>query len=243
MLTIAVCDDNRLFADALADRLRVLCARHLPERIACRVESPFYSAGDVRAYLSANSIQVLFLDIDMPEIGGFQLAEELSVRSPDTVILFVSAYDQFVYSSFAYSPFRFLRKNHLDEELEPAFCKVLEKCLVDRETIAFATTEGEITLRVCDIVSLEGDKNYFHIHTVGATYRCRGTMTEAERWTAPYDFARIHSAMVVNLAQIDAVSNDGTIRLKDGTTAYVSRRRLAAFREAYLQFTRRRFVR
>ncbi len=243
MLTIAVCDDNRAFADALVHRLRILCAHHLPERIPCRVESPFYSADEVISYLSANSIKVLFLDIDMPEKSGFSLAKELSTRSPDTIILFVSAYDQFVYSSFEYSPFRFLRKNHLDEELESAFCKVMEKYLLDRELIDFLTTEGEITLRLCDIVSLEGDKNYYLIHTVGETYRCRGTMSEAERKIVPYDFVRIHSAMVVNLAEIDTASNDGTIRLRDGTTAYVSRRRLAAFREAYLKFTRRRFVR
>lgn len=243
MLTIAVCDDNRSFANALVHRLRILCAHHLPERIPCRVEPPFYSAEEVIRYLSANSIKVLFLDIDMPNTNGFGLAKELSVRSPETIVLFVSAYDQFVYSSFEYSPFRFLRKNHLDEELEPAFCKVMEKCLLDEETIDFLTTDGEITLRLSEIVSLEGDKNYFLIHTARETYRCRGTMSEAERKTAPYDFVRIHSAMVVNLAHIDTVSNDGTIRLKDKTVAYVSRRRLTAFRDAYLKFTRRRFVR
>lgn len=243
MFTIAVCDDNRQYADLLADKLRDLCAHYLNEQIPCRVEHSFYSAEEVLSYLTNHSIQVLFLDIDMPRKSGFELATELSVRSPETVILFVSAYDRLVYSSFEYSPFRFLRKTHLSEELEPAFLKVIEKCLYERETLSFLTTEGEITLRISDIVSIESDKNYILLHTRGTAYRCRGTIADAEKKTEPYDFVRISSAVIVHLSQIDTANNDGEVRLKNGTTVYASRRRLPAFREAYLKYTRRRFVR
>lgn len=243
MFTIAVCDDNKPFADLLTDRLRTLCAYHLAEQIPCHVLTPFYAADEVLSYVEGHSVQVLFLDIDMPKFSGFELAKELERRSGETVIVFVSSYDQLVYDSFEYSPFRFLRKNHLDEELAPTFRKVIEKYLYDRETIQVQTIDGEVVLRIADVVSIESDKNYFLVHTVGNTYRCRGTMQEAERQTAPYDFVRIHSAMIVNLAQIDTVGSDGMIRLRDGSIAYVSRRKLPTFRDAYLKYTRRRFIR
>lgn len=243
MFTIAVCDDNRQYADLLVEKLRELCARYLNEQILCRVESPFYSAKDVLSYLTGHSIQVLFLDIDMPGKSGFELAKELSRRFPETVILFVSAYDQFVYSSFEYSPFRFLRKKHLSEELEPAFQKVMDKCLYEREKMSFLTTEGEITLRVSEIVSIESDKNYILLHTTDSTYRYRGTIGEAEEKTAPFDFVRISSGMIVQMSQIDSANNEGEIRLRNGMTVYASRRKLPAFRQAYLNYTRRRFVR
>lgn len=243
MLTIAVCDDNPQFAKQLVARLRQLCAYNLPERIVCRVEHPFGSANEVLHYLSIRSIHILFLDIDMPDVSGFELAQTLKERYPETVIIFVSAYDNFVYSSFEYSPFRFLRKSHLEEELPITFQKVIEKCILDDETMTFQTTEGEVILRLRDILYIEGDKNYFVIHSITADYRCRGTMMTAEEMTAPFGFFRIHSAFIVNLQQIDRVDDRGIVRMKDGRALEVSRRKLASFKDAYMQFTRRRFAR
>ena len=243
MLTIAVCDDNPQFAKLLAGKLRQLCAYSLPDRIVCQVEHPFHSADEVLHYLSVRSIHILFLDIDMPEVSGFKLAETLKDRYPETIIIFVSAYDNFVYSSFEYSPFRFLRKSHLEEELTVTFQKVIEKCILDDETMTFQTTEGEVILRLRDILYIEGDKNYFVIHSITTDYRCRGTMTAAEEMTAKYDFFRIHSAYIVNLEQIDRIDDTGIVRMKNGNALEISRRKVAAFRDAYMQFTRRRFAR
>lgn len=243
MLTIAVCDDNPQFSKLLVTKLRQLCAYTLPERILCRVEHPFGSANEVLHYLSVRSINILFLDIDMPEISGFELAQTIKERCPETIIIFVSAYDNFVYSSFEYSPFRFLRKSHLEEELTVTFQKVIEKCILDDETLTFQTTEGEVILRLRDILYIEGDKNYFVIHSITTDYRCRGTMATAEKMTAPYDFFRIHSAFIINLEQVDCIDNMGFVRMKDGRALGISRRKIAAFRDAYMQFTRRRFAR
>ena len=114
MITIAVCDDDRLFAAKLKEKIRYLCACRLPERIECHVEEEFCSGSDVLVYLENHPINILFLDIDMPEMSGFTIAEQLNRKYPDTLLLFVSAHEQFVYSSFEYSPFRFLRKSHLE---------------------------------------------------------------------------------------------------------------------------------
>ncbi len=113
MITIGVCDDNIQFARLLVKSLRTLCATELPERIGCQIAVEFSSCDDVLRYLEYNTINILFLDINMPTKTGFDLAEKLNQLYPDIIIIFVSAHDNFVYSSFEYSPFRFLRKTHL----------------------------------------------------------------------------------------------------------------------------------
>ena len=244
MLTIAVCDDNPQFARQLTARLRELCAHVLPERADCRITAAFSSGEEVLRYLRDSSIHVLFLDIDMPGMGGFELASRLKEAAPDTLVIFVSAYDDFVYSSFEYAPFRFLRKSHLEEELPVTLQKVVEKCLMDSETLTFPTVEGELTIRVKDILYLEGEGNYYTVRTAaGEGYRCRSTLSAAEGLVAGFDFFRIHQAYVVSLDRIRSIGEDGALRMDNGVTLYVSRRKLTAFREAYMQFTRRRLTR
>ena len=243
MLTIAVCDDNPQFAHLLVKRIRELCVYHLPDRIDCQIAPAFGSGEDVLRYLQHHVINVMFLDIDMPQINGFRLASELQIRSPDTIIIFVSAYDDFVYSSFEYAPFRFLRKSHLEEELPITFKKVIEKCISDEESLLFETIDGDTLLRLRDILYFEGEKNYYVIKIVsGKTYRCRGTMTSVEDRIKPYDFFRVHSAFIVNEEHIDNIHEDGYLVMKNGALINISRRKLVAFKDSYMQFTRRRFA-
>ena len=244
MLTIAVCDDNLRFANQLADSLRELCATRLPERIDCRLAPVFTRGADVLAYAAENTINVLFLDIDMPGMDGFALASALRESSPDTVIVFVSAYDEFVYSSFEYAPFRFLRKTHLAEELAVTFDKVVEKCMLDSESMEFETVDGRLMLRLRDIICFEGEKNYFVIKTTsGKGYRCRGTLSALEHSLDGYDFFRVHAAFIVNMAHIQSIHDGGDVHMQNGIRVFISRRKIPAFKQAYMQFTRRRFVR
>ena len=212
--------------------------------IDCGIAHAFGSGEDVLRYLQDHIINILFLDIDMPEMNGFSLASSLRERYPDTIIIFVSAYDDFVYSSFEYAPFRFLRKSHLEEELPITFQKVIEKYMYDSEVMSFDTTDGEVMLRLRDILYFEGEKNYYAIKMLSnITYRCRGTMASIEERLKPYDFFRVHSAFIVNEEHIQSIHDKGDLTMKDGVTITVSRRKMAAFKEAYMQFTRRRFAR
>ena len=221
--------------------MKKLCAYKIPQRVDCRFAPTFSSAKEVLEYLKDNTIDVLFLDIDMPETNGFKLAEMLCESHPDTIIIFVSSYEEFVYSSFEYCPFRFLRKAHLAQELDITLQKVIEKCILNNETILFDTTDGDLVLRVRDIMFFEGQKNYYIINTVsGAQYKCRGTMESVEDLTSKYDFFRIHSAYVINHEHIESVNSNGYLIMKNKKILNVSKRRMSAFKNAYMQFIRRR---
>lgn len=241
MITIAVCDDNIQFASLLSQRIQQLCAYKVPQRLDCKVISPFVSAKEVIDYLQVNSIDVLFLDIDMPNTNGFELAKMLCEVYPDTVIIFVSAYEEFVYSSFEYCPFRFLRKAHLSNELETTFEKVIEKCVINNEVLLFDTTDGETLLKVKDILFFESQKNYFFIYTSsGKIYKARGTIKNVEQMTKSFDFFKIHASYVVNMDHIDNINNKGYLIMKNGKILSISKKRSSVFKDAYMEFIRRR---
>lgn len=242
MITIAVCDDNPQFARLLKLQLQKLCINNLPERIDYTIAPIFGSGDDVLEYLQSNTIDILFLDIDMPHTDGFTLAKMLCDTYPNTIIIFVSSYEEFVYSSFEYCPFRFLRKAHLTQELDITFQKVIEKCILNNESLTFDTIDGQVMLRVKDILYFEGQKNYFLIYTMsGKIYKCRGTMESVDSITSNLDFFRIHSAYIVNLEHIETTNNKGFLTMKNNKILNISKRRLPEFKNEYMKFTRRRF--
>ncbi len=243
MIRIVICDDDPCFATALTDELTALAAKYEGD-FDLKIGPTFTSSDLVLSFMDQMNFDIIFLDIDMPKISGFELASKISEKDPKTLIIFVSAYDNYVYQSFAYSPFRFLRKLHLKEELPSAFDKAIEKCLSETQGLSFNSTEGNITLRPSDVIYFENDKNYYNIYCEnGAVYKCRGTIKALESVCTDKRFFRIHSAYIVNLEHVSEAQSSSQVTMKNGSILSVAAPRRHEFKEAYMQFVRRRYSR
>ena len=75
-----------------------------------------------------NFYNLIFLDICMPNINGLQVAEKIRNVDEAVEIIFVTAFDRCVYRSFKYRPFRFIRKNRINDELEEAIKEFSVSC-------------------------------------------------------------------------------------------------------------------
>lgn len=241
MIVFAVCDDDTAFAELTADHLRALSA-HFSEEIETHV-CTFFSASQVLNYIGQNPIHILLLDINMPGFNGFELAESLQKISPTTIIIFVSAYDYYVYDSFLFNPFCFLRKTHLKEELDKTVIRAVRRFFETNDTMIFSTVDGNVNIRIQDIVYIESVKNYYEIHCgKNIVCRCRGTLSSVEPALVRHNFHRVHPAYLVNMQGIRSVNANRNIELIDGTSFYVSLRRWAEFNKAYMEFARKRVL-
>jgi len=240
MICIGVCDDNIQFAHILVEKIRLMSVKMVPERVLCEVINEFSSAKDVIDYLSYNTLDILFLDIEMKECHGFDLAKELKRTHPDIIIVFVSSHENLVFKSFDYNPLCFLRKNRLEKELSPAFARAIDASLYSKDTLDFSTTEGDLTIRVADIIYIESQKNYYVIHCPNNTYKCRGTISQVEQYIKDYDFCRIHAAYLINLDHVYRIHSNNTVSMDNKDTLSVSQRRYADFKNEYAKYLRRR---
>lgn len=242
MIRIGVCDDEISFAKTVLSKIQSFCLRELPDKIVYDTAPAFSSGHSVLQYLeNGNQINILFLDIDMPDMNGFELAWKLNRISPDIIIIFVSAYDNFVYNSFDYNPFRFLRKSHLNEEFTSALKKAIDKYLYADKSLSFDTVDGEQVIRVKDIVYFESERNYYMIHHVGGIeYKCRGTLTDVEAKMSDYGFYRVHNAFVVNMDHIKAIKSNTELLVISGERIKISAKRFQDFKKAFMLFSRRR---
>ena len=241
MITIAVCDDNATFGKDMEQRIRALCAGPISDNCEIKMLKAFDSCLDLLSFMDEHPVSILFLDVDMPELSGFEAAEQICRKQPDTKIIFVSSYDDFVYTSFEYNPFRFIRKSRLDIELPDALIKAVKKCTSDKESAVFDTVNGKQAIMFSEIVYLSSEGNYYYVNTLsGAKYKCRGSLNDAEKKLARPDFFRIQQSFIVNMNHVVSVKR-GEVELKGREILTVSRRKKESFNSAYLEFSRKRF--
>jgi two-component system, LytTR family, response regulator len=244
-----------------ADRFRVLIVDdERPARQKVRrflggdpcIEAIFEAPDGLRALqlIRDESPDVVFLDVQMPGLDGFGVAEALA---PDVSphLVFVTAFDQYAVRAFDVHAVDYLVKPfdekrfrtaleraksaHLSRAARSGRGRVLR--LLDDVQSRRPTTPDRILVDAGDrmlLVPLDridrivAFRNYLRIHAGKETYRQRGTISRMEERLDPARFVRISRSEIVNVARISALKpwshGDRIVVLADGTTTRLSRR-------------------
>ena len=113
MYHVAICDDE----SKILNDIRVKIETCFQEQ---EITAEYFCTEDSKKmmeHLQKKKTDVLFLDIDMPHISGMDIAAYLNENKLNTILVFVTSQDALVYKTFAYRPFGFIRKTHIEEEL------------------------------------------------------------------------------------------------------------------------------
>ena len=177
---------------------------------------------------------LVFLDVQMPECGGFDVLEMLGGDLPPAVI-FVTAYDEYALRAFEAGALDYLLKPFVDSRFSHALSRAKDKIahysplqpqapkrlvVKDRGHVLF--------LNVADIDWVEAAGYYACLHAGKDTHVVRRTLSELERDLVDEKFARIHRSIIVNLDRISALelqnSGEYEVVLKSGVRLQLSRR-------------------
>ncbi len=167
------------------------------------------------SYLTANSTDLVFLDINMPELSGIQLLK--SLPNPPRVI-FTTAYPEFGAESYEYNAVDYLLKPVNYERFLKAVNKAAEALNQRKQgnaaVEAFAERRNDIVIKSGtqlikinpeEILFVEGSGNYMTFHTTGKKIMSLLTMSEVLE-SLPADlFIRIHKSFVVSLKHIELI--------------------------------------
>lgn len=175
------------------------------------------------AAVTASPPDLLFLDIQMPEMDGFEMLELLP---PGVVpeVVFVTAYDQFAMQAFAVHALDYLLKPFDDDRLLAALDHARQRCrerrlAESREKIhallqqvrppgaplkrLLIKEEGRIrVLGVESIDYLEADGSYVKVYAGGECHRLREPLTTLEKRLDPQLFLRLHRSYMVNIKRV-----------------------------------------
>lgn len=180
---------------------------------------------------------IVILDIDMPCVGGFDVAREIRNRSSDTLIMFYTAHEQYVFKSFEFQPFRYIRKEMAENELPFALkCALMHLNKLDNKTILLKTSEFNIKIDVNTIVYFEKYKHNIEILTVpDSVYIVRKSLSEFCDMINDANFIYAHKSAVVNLKYIKKVTPTDII-LENDRKIPISRRNYNSVKLAFSKY-------
>lgn len=178
------------------------------------LKQTFKKSLEALAYIELNKVDVVFLDIQMPQLTGIQLSR---IIPSGTKVIFTTAYPDFALESYDISAVDYLLKPIEFERFYRAVSKLkLEKQgykeeQTDKEEYVFLKTDGKN--RFCkvflkDILFVEGLKNYVSVQTRNEqiiTYSALKNMFEI---LPEYRFVQVHRSFIVALEHIDKIVND-----------------------------------
>ncbi len=210
-LTAIIVDDERSSVENLQWKLEQYC----PE---VRVERTFTQAVKALDYLKGGQPELLFLDIEMPLLNGFDILEQLGEEVTCKVI-FITAFDQFGIQAIKFDALDYLLKPIQVKELQAAVQKCVKvlsgntvggpagPTLLENQSrfgkIGLATKESIEFVDPTDIILCSSDSNYTRVFLDKGRKKliCR-TLKDFELALQPFGFYRPHYSYLINLHHI-----------------------------------------
>jgi two-component system LytT family response regulator len=191
---------------------------------------------------------LVFLDVQMPILDGFQVVEEVASTYLPSIV-FVTAYDQYAIKAFEVHAIYYLLKPFMPERFAMAMKRAREEIsargshdsrrrllemIAERagstphlQRFVIKSGEGYRLVPAADVASFEAQGNYVRLRTPGGDHLMRITMAELEKRLDPKRFARIHRSTMVNIDRIKEITpawhGDFEVLLNDGQKLRLSR--------------------
>ncbi|MGL4736167.1 MAG: LytR/AlgR family response regulator transcription factor [Cellulosilyticaceae bacterium] len=233
MLNVVICEDDTTLLEYTAERISsYLGGEDVDYHITCHDHSKSFL--EALPSLERHNT-VVFLDIDLErEEEGFRLAKKIRGHyGEEVIIIFMTAYSEYVFKCFDYMPLGFIRKKHFEEELGPLLHKVIHKTIKQSKVITFfKTNQGEVKLREHDIIYFEKVGRYVKIKTHADAYEVNYQLSELHDLLDRERFLMIYRSVVVNMDYVSRVERD-QVMLEGGEALPLSRYRAKQVKEAF----------
>jgi two-component system LytT family response regulator len=248
-----IVDDDHLIREGLALVLEQRCN-------SIYLTGTAATGKEARKLLKDNQVDLIFLDISMPEEDGFSFLA--SIEASRYAIIFITAFQEFAIEAFKHNAIDYLLKPIDEDELIRSVSKAIDylelrrskqhmlrkyAASIDQLLLQIRNNGGcmdKITIpgqfgfrivEVKDIMYLEANGNYTHVYF---SDKNKSVVSKAlgdfEKMLDGYGFFRIHKSIIINLRYLVGYSNfEGNFaEMTDGSQHIISRRKLGEFREA-----------
>lgn len=234
MLKAIIIDDEPYCCETIATLLE--------ENEEVEIVSICHNAVDALTAIKKHSPDIVFLDVEMPKMNGFEMLEQLPQVNFE--IIFTTSYDQYALKAIRFSAIDYLLKPVDSEELREAIQKVIHRTqkpiaqqleiLMQKiyqpstpiNKVAMPTMEGLHMIPVDTIISCESDSNYTILQLKNnKKLVVSRTLKEIEELLEEHSFVRVHRCYLANLNEVEKYvkGEGGYLVMSDGTTIDVAR--------------------
>ncbi len=230
MYRFAVCDDSsadRAYVTALIEAWG--CSRD----ILLQIEDYPSAEAFLFAYEGNEAVDVLFLDIEMGDMSGVELAKRLRQMGAGLQIVFLTGYMEYIAEGYDVEALHYLIKPVAQEKLGAVLDRAVERLKTRENVLLLSLSDGVVRLPLYEIRYLEVMKNYVTLHAV-EEYSVKRSLSELTK-ELDESFYRIHRSYIVNLRFVKRITRT-EVTLKDGAALPLSRKLYDGLNQALIKY-------
>ncbi|MFD1256146.1 LytR/AlgR family response regulator transcription factor [Mucilaginibacter terrae] len=174
-----------------------------------QLQGTFLSATRALAYLKVNSVDVVFLDISMPDVSGLEFAAMLQ---PGTQVIFTTAHPEhalkgyeLAITDYLLKPVNFARFLQACQLAETRQLLVSTHKPATEESLFVKDGHNWLQIKLCNLLYAQADDNYVSLYETGKRTLTRMTFTELQAKLPVQQFMRIHKSYIIALTKIEKI--------------------------------------
>lgn len=186
---------------------------------------------------------IVFLDIEMPQINGLDLAQKMINQKNGQelpLVVFVTNRDNYVYTALSYYPFSFLRKSYVSDEIVKCLKQAKKRIdMLRMESEIIQINGGKKLVPAKEIMYVEKEGNEIVYRGKDSEHKERGTMNKVVKELENMGFIRIHEGFVVNVEYIAYMENKN-VGLSNGKVLPMGRTYKESAKRCYKEWINRK---
>lgn len=204
MVTVGICDDDPLYIAELAE---LITETEYSDNIKIK---KYFSANDLLKDAGTETeLDILFMDIQLGDVNGIDIAREVKKLNKFVVLIYVTAFDEYVYKVFETEPIGFLVKPAKLKDVESHLKRAFDK-IDKREVINLQSHKKVYKIELRDIMYFKSEgRKICAVTRKGECIECYDKLDMFEDQLKKYDqFIRTHKSYIVNFEYVDIYEGD-----------------------------------
>lgn len=231
-MKIAVCDDEEFYVNDILERINQFGIEDI-------VPNKFEGYSNAQKLLDDYSLiryDLVFLDIELKDYNGMDIAKEIKRINPECLIVFISAYKEYIPESYWIGASQFFIKPIDDKVFNRHLKKLVNYYKKLNRSITFNTTLGSKLIKTNNIIYLETCYSTYKLHTTTGTYYGNSkAVMDTKKKLLEYNFFQLNRSIIINFKYVDTFKSD-SLRMINNDELTITKRKRKEFKEKYFDY-------
>lgn len=235
-MKICICDDNTAEHQKLKTML-------IKTGLFEKAEYVFYNSSEklVNDYKCGIRYDLVFLDVDMPNLNGIDTGKYINSTDSKAIIIFVTNYPQYAIEAFECNAFHYLLKSSEYDKFYSVIFRAVEKHRLYHRCYVLKTKDSLVTLDLSEINYIECCKKHLLFYTDTKVYSTRENICDTLEKIKDFGFYQTHQGFIVNFSKVHHFTKTDAI-LVNGMKVMISVRKRTEVMTAYNKYIERYVV-
>lgn len=222
MVKIAVCDDEYIFSELIAEKIETEMQKY---DMLYKIDK--YTSGlELLAQHETNPYDIIFLDIEMPGIDGFEAITQLRVIKSNILVVYITNHSGLVYPSYQYRPFELIAKRDFTSKIEEIIKSAINELRNIRELNSYYAIEryghNQLVYK-SHIIYAESIHHGVKLHTLDGVFKVRRALNQLSNELNSDYLTLCHRSYLVNVKHVYE-ARENSLLLDNGIVLPMSRK-------------------